>query len=180
MGNIVSSIVVAIVTAICTVLGTLYVQKRKNESAVRKCALCLYLNLKQTKGAIDKDKKTIDQISMDIVFMPYFSELDYIGLLSELKDKLNDKEIESVNHFYETVKKLDNYKMNFGNTYNMYYSYPVMPNPYEYQYQNNLNAFTSNLNAVTNSDEYKSDIVEVISKLRELKDKKLKKRLNSI
>ena len=62
----------------------------------------------------------------------------------------------------------------------MYYSYPVMPNPYEYQYQNNLNAFTSNLNAVTNSDEYKSDIVEVISKLRELKDKKLKKRLNSI
>ena len=37
MGNIVSSIVVAIVTAICTVLGTLYVQKRKNESAVRKC-----------------------------------------------------------------------------------------------------------------------------------------------
>lgn len=94
MGSIVSSIITAIVTAIFTILGTLYVQKRKNESVIKKNALILYLNLKQTKSDIDKDKKVIDNASEnEISPMGYFNPFNYIEVLSELKDKLSEREI---------------------------------------------------------------------------------------
>lgn len=175
MNNILSSIIIAIITAIFSVLGTLYVQKVKSENTNRKNALYLYLNLKQTKYDIDGDKKAIDQAALNIVFLPYFSSFDYIAVLSELKDKLSEHEIMVITNFYENVKKLDNYKMGLGNAYHIYINYPIinpaLPHPYESQYQNCFSAFKYNINSLTNSEEYKSDIVEIISKLKNIKDK---------
>lgn len=54
MENILSSLAVAVVTSILSIIGTLYVQKRKNENSTKKNALYLYLNLKQTKSDIDR------------------------------------------------------------------------------------------------------------------------------
>ena len=46
-----------------------------------------------------------------------------------------------------------------------------MLSPYFQQFIDSQNDFISNLNSITNDDEYKKDIVEIISKLQELKDK---------
>lgn len=89
--NILSSLVVAVVTSILSIIGTLYVQKRKNKSIVKKNALYLYLNLKQTKSNIDKDKKVIDgTCGNEIMPLNYFNSFDFIAVLSELKDKLSE------------------------------------------------------------------------------------------
>lgn len=175
MDNILSSIMVAVITAILSVLGTLFVQKRKNENTTKKRALYLYLNLKQTKADIDKDKKGIDGAGkVEIRPMNYFNPFDYIGVLSELKGKLSDYEIEVVNNFYENVKKIDSNKMFLFNVRSLYNNFgilnPTLFNPYEQQYNDSYNVFQHDLNTITNSDEYKGDIVEIISKLRSLKD----------
>lgn len=176
MTNLLSSIIVAIITSILTVLGTLYVQKRKNENSVRKCALYLYLNLRQAKEDIDKDKKAVDNAGENEIFpMNYFSPFDYIAILSELKDKLTENEIMTVNNFYEIVKKLDNKKMYFFNIRSLHNNFPSMnpalPGIYEQQYRDSYEVFKHDLNVITNSNEYKTDIVEIISKLKRLKDK---------
>ena len=176
MDNILSSILVAVITAILSVLGTLFVQKRKNESTTKKCALYLYLNLKQTKADIDKDKKGIDGTDkIEIMPMNYFNPFDYIGVLSDLKDKLSEHEIEVVNNFYENVKKLDCKKNNYFSFLNLNSNFlttnPTMPSPYFQQFFDSQNDFIHNLNSITNDDEYKKDIVEIISKLQKLKDK---------
>lgn len=106
--NIFSSLLAAVVTSILSIIGTLYVQKRKNKSIIRKNALIFYLNLKQIKSDIDKDKKAIDGAGEnEIAPMYYFSPFDYIAVLSELKDKLSEQEIMDVNNFYENVKRID-------------------------------------------------------------------------
>lgn len=176
MTNFLASIIVAIITSILTVIGTLFVQKRKNESAVRKNALYLYLNLRQTKADIDKDKKVIDNAGENEIFpMSYFSPFDYIAVLSELKDKMAEDEIMTVNSFYENVKKLDNNKMYFFNVRNLHNNFPSMnpalPGIYEQQYKDSYSVFEHDLNVITNSNEYKTDIVEVIAKLKKMKDK---------
>lgn len=174
MGSIVSSIITAIVTAIFTILGTLYVQKRKNESVIKKNALILYLNLKQTKSDIDKDKKVIDNASEnEISPMGYFNPFNYIEVLSELKDKLSEREIIDVNNFYENVKKLDGSKMCYFNFRNLDANNPsmnsVLPGAYWNQYRNSYFAFQNDINTITNSEEYKLNIVNIISKLKEIK-----------
>lgn len=176
MEDILSSLIVAIITSILTVLGTLYVQKRKSESIIRKNALYLYLNLKQVKYDIDNDKRVIDRAGeSEIMPMNYFSPFDYIAVLSGLKDKMTDEEIEVVNNFYEAVKKLDNKKMYFFNMRNLHNNSPstnpAFLGPYELQYRNSYNDFERNLNVITNSDEYKMNLVEIISKLKKMKDK---------
>ena len=138
MTNLLSSIMVAIITSILTVLGTLFVQKRKNESAIRKNALYLYLNLRQTKADIDKDKKVVDNAGKNEIFpMSYFSPFDYIAVLSELKDKMTEDEIMTVSNFYENVKKLDNNKMYFSDVRSLHNNSPSMnpalPGIYEQQ-----------------------------------------------
>ena len=174
--EILLSITIAVITAILSVLGTLYVQRRKNESTIKKRALYLYLNLKQTKADIDKDKKGIDGAGkIEIMPMSYFNPFDYIGILSDLKDKLGEHEIEIVNNFYENVKKLDCKKMNLFNARNLHNNFPSMnpafPGIYEQQYKDSCNSYIEDLNSITNDDEYKKDIVEIISKLQKLKDK---------
>ena len=176
MTNLLSSIIVAIITSILTVLGTLYVQKRKNENSIRKSALYLYLNLRQTKEDIDKDKKVVDNAGENEIFpMDYFSSFDYIAVLTDLKDKMSEKEIMTVNNFYENVKKLDSDKRYLFNIRNLHYNFPSMnpalPGPYEQQYRDSYTAFEHSLNIITNSSEYKTDIVEIISKLKNMKDK---------
>lgn len=176
MINLLSSIIVAIITSILTVLGTLYVQKRKNENSIRKSALYLYLNLRQTKEDIDKDKKVVDNAGENEIFpMDYFSPFDYIAVLTDLKDKMSEKEIMTVNSFYENVKKLDSDKRYLFNIRNLHNNYPSMnpalPGPYEQQYRDSYIAFEHSLNTITNSSEYKTDIVEIISKLKNLKNK---------
>lgn len=105
MGNILSSLAVAVATSIFSIIGTLYVQKRKNENLTKKSAL--YLNLKQTKSDIDREKKVIDGTSLDEIWpMAYFTPFDYIDVLRELKDKLSEQEIMDINNFYENVKKM--------------------------------------------------------------------------
>lgn len=175
MENILSSILVAVITAILSVLGTLFVQKRKNESTTKKRALYLYLNLKQTKADIDKDKKGIDGADkIEIMPMNYFNPFDYIGILSDLKEKLSEHEIEVVNNFYENVKKLDCKKMNYFNALNLHNNFPsvnpAIPGLYDQQYRDSCSAYIEDLNFITNDDEYKKDIVEIISKLHSLKD----------
>ena len=70
--------------------------------------------------------------------MTYFNPFDYIAVLSELKDKLTEQEIEDVNNFYENVKKIDNKKMYFFHIRDFYNNYPISNNPainpYEQQY----------------------------------------------
>lgn len=176
MEDILSSLIVAIITSILTVLGTLYVQKRKSESIIRKNALYLYLNLKQVKYDIDNDKRVIDRAGeSEIMPMNYFSPFDYIDVLSVLKDKMTDEEIEVVNNFYEAVKKLDNKKMCFFNMRNLHNNSsstnPAFLGPYELQYRDSYDDFVRNLNVITNSDEYKMNLVEIISKLKKMKDK---------
>jgi len=176
MENILSSLIVAIVTAIFSVLGTLYVQKKKNENSIRKSALYLYLNLRQTKEDIDKDKKVVDNAGENEIFpMNYFSPFDYIAVLSELKDKMTEEEIMIVNNFYENVKKLDNNKMYFFNIRNLHNNFPSMnpalPGIYEQQYRDSYNDFEHDLNVITNSNQYKTDIVEIIAKLKKMKDR---------
>lgn len=176
MDNILSSLIIAAVTAILSVLGTLYVQKRKYESSTKKCALYLYLNLKQTKAYIDKDKKAIDGSAMDeITPINYFYPFDYIEILSDLKQKLNEQEIITVNNFYENVRKLDGKKINYFNYFNLHNNFPsmnpAMPGPYDQLYLDSYNAFVRDLNSITNSEEYKKDVVEIISKLHMLKGK---------
>lgn len=174
MTNILSSIMVAIITSVLTVLGILYVQKRKNESSIRKSALYLYLNLKQTKSDIDEDKKAID-ITGEIMPMTYFSSFDYIQVLSELKDKLSEQEIMIINNFYEHVKKIDSNKMYFFNIRKSYNDFttinPTLLNPYEKSFFDNYNIFKRDLNNITNSDEYKTKIVEIISNLQKIYQK---------
>lgn len=171
MNNILSSIIIAVVTAIFSVLGTLYVQKRKNESAIKKDALYLYLNLKQTKAHIDNDKKVID-IEGEIMPMSYFSLFDYIKVLSNLKDKLSEQEIMLINNFYENVKKIDIKKMQFFNIRNSYNNFrtmnPALLNPFDQSYKDNYNVFERDLKIITNSDEYKMDLVQIIYKLQKL------------
>lgn len=176
MGNILSSLIVAIVTSILSIIGTLYVQKRKNENSTKKNALYLYLNLKQTKSDIDREKKIIDGTSWDeILPMDYFTTFDYIGVLSELKDELNEQEIMDVNNFYESVKKIDKKKMNCISWYNLYSNFlktnpPQTINPYYQQYVEAQSAFRYALNVFVNSEEYKDNIVKIISKLKKLKE----------
>lgn len=176
MENILSSLIVAIVAAILSVLGTLYVQKRKNEGTIRKNALCLYLNLRQVKADIDQDKKVIDENDENAIsFRGYFNPFDYIEVLSELKDKLSEQEIMDINNFYENVKKLDDNKMYYFNMRNLNNNNPsqnsVLPPPYWQQYIDSFYNFKNELNMLTNSDEYKMNLVEIISKLKKLKDK---------
>ncbi|MCM1101252.1 MAG: hypothetical protein NC398_07690 [Acetatifactor muris] len=175
MQNILSSLVVAVVTSVLSIIGTLYVQKRKSENATKKNALYLYLNLKQIKSDIDKEKKIIDGTSWDeILPMAYFTPFDYIGVLSELNDKLSLQEMVDINNFYENVKKIDNKKMNY---INLRYSYnnfsnmnpPQILNPYYQQFIEMQNAFTYALNVFVNSEEYKENIVKIISKLEKIK-----------
>lgn len=173
--NIFSSLVVAVVTSILSIIGTLYVQKRKNKSNIKKNALILYLSLKQTKSDIDKDKKVIDGAGEnEIVPMYYFNPFDYIAVLSELKDKLSENEIMDVNNFYESVKKIDNKKMNFLNSYGMSDDYakmnPNFLNPYYQKCEENRRAFQQALNVFVNSEEYKENIVKIISKLEKVKE----------
>lgn len=172
--NIFSSLLVAVVTSILSIIGTLYVQKRRNESTIKKNALILYLNLKQTKLDIDKDKKVIDGAGEnEIMPMTYFNPFDYIAVLSELKDKLTEQEIEDVNNFYENVKKIDNKKMYFFHIRDFYNNYPISNNPainpYEQQYREGYNDFEHTLNVFVNGDDYKANIVDIISKLKKLK-----------
>lgn len=176
MDNLLSSIIVATVTAILSVLGTLYVQRRKNESNIKKSALYLYLNLKQTKADIDKDKKGIDGAGkIDIMPMNYFNPFNYIGILCDLKGRLSECEIQVVNNFYENVKKLDCKKMNLYNARSLHNNFPSMnpalPGIYEQQYKDSCASYVDNLNSITNNDEYKKDIVEIISKLQKMKGK---------
>lgn len=175
MGNIVSSILTAIVTAFFSILGTLYVQKRKNESVIKKKALILYLNLKQTKSDIDKDKKVIDNSSEnEISPMVYFNPINYIEVLSELKNRLSEQEIIDVNNFYENVKKLDGSKMCYFNFRNLDANNPSMnpafPGAYWNQYRNSYSVFQHDINMITNSEEYKTNLVNIISKLKKIKD----------
>lgn len=172
--KIFSSLLVAIVTSILSIIGTLYVQKRRNESTIKKNALILYLNLKQTKLDIDKDKKVIDGTGEnEIMPMMYFNPFDYIAVLGELKDKLSEQEIEDVNNFYENVKKIDNKKMIWLNSLNMSNNFatsnPQLPNPYYQQSVDGYNGFKYALNVFVNSDAYKANIVNIISKLKNLK-----------
>lgn len=176
MDNLFSSIIVAVVTAMLSVLGTLFIQRRKNESTTKKNALYLYLNLKQTKEDIDKDKKGIDGAgNLEIMPMNYFNPFDYIGTLCNLEGRLSEREIEVVNNFYENVKKLDCKKMNLFNTRSLHNNFPSMnpalPGIYEQQYKDSCNSYVDNLNSITNNDEYKKDIVEIISKLQKMKGK---------
>ena len=176
MDNIFSSIIVAVVTAILSVLGTLYIQRRKNESNTKKSALYLYLNLKQTKADIDKDKKGIDGAGeIDIMPMNYFNPFNYIGILCDLKERLSEHEIEVVNNFYDNVKKLDWKKMNLFNARGLNNNFPSMnpafPGIYEQQYRDSCTSYVDSLNSITNNDEYKKDIVEIISKLQKMKGK---------
>lgn len=175
MENILSSLIVAIITSILSIIGTMYVQKRKNENTIKKNAFYLYLNLKQTKSDIDREKKIIDGTSWDEIFpMAYFTPFDYIGVLSELKDKLSEEEIRNINSFYESVKKIDKKKLNYVELYNSYNSFskvnpPQMYNPYCQQYLEGQNAFQYALNVFVNSEEYKENIVRIISKLERIK-----------
>jgi len=175
MENILSSLIVAIVTSILSIIGTLYVQNRKNKNETKKNALYLYLNLKQTKSDIDKEKKIIDLNSWgEIQPMTYYTPFDYIAVLSELKDRLNEQEIMDINNFYENVKKIDNKKMNYLNYYNLYtsslkVSSPTVFNPYYQQYVDGQNAFQYELNDFVNSEDYKENVVKIISKLEEIK-----------
>lgn len=176
MWNILSSLLVAVVTSILSIIGTLYVQKRKNENSTKKKALYLYLNLKQTKSDIDREKKIIDGTSWDeILPMAYFTPFDFIGILSELKDKLSEQEMMDINNFYESVKKIDNKKMDYINWYVSYNNFfkmnpPQSFNPYYQQYIDGQNAFLHALNVFVNSEEYKENIVRIISKLEKLKE----------
>lgn len=176
MGNILSSLIVAVVTSILSIIGTLIVQRRKNENLTKKNALYLYLNLKQTKLDIDREKKVIDGTSWDeILPMDYFTTFDYIGVLSELKDKLSEQEMTDVNNFYASVKKVDNKKMNYISWYNLYSNFskanpPQTFNPYYQQYVEAQNAFQYTLNVFVNSEEYKDNIVKIISKLDKIKE----------
>lgn len=175
MENILSSLAVAVVTSILSIIGTLYVQKRMNENSTKKNALYLYLNLKQTKSDIDREKQIIDGTSWDEIWpMAYFTPFDYIGVLSELKDKLSEQEMLDINYFYESVKKLDNKKMNYINWYNLYDNFlktnpPQLFNPYCQPYLEGQTAFLHALNVFVNSEEYKESIVKIILKLEYMK-----------
>lgn len=175
MGNILSSLAVAVITSVLSIIGTLYIQKRMNENSTKKNALYLYLNLKQTKLDIDREKKIIDGTSWDeILPMAYFTPFDYIDVLSELKDKLSEQEMMDINNFYESVKKIDNKKMNYINWYNSYDNFskmnpPQVFNPYCQPYLEGQNAFRYALNVFVNSEEYKNNIVNIISKLEKMK-----------
>lgn len=176
MANILSSLAVAVVTSILSIIGTLYVQKKKSENAIKKNALYLYLNLKQIKADIDREKKIIDGTSWDEIWsMAYFTPFDYIGVLSELKDKLSEQEITDINNFYESVKKIDNKKMNYINWYNLYDNFlkmnpPQIFNPYCQPYLEGQTSFLHALNVFVNSEEYKENIVKIISKLDDIKE----------
>ncbi len=174
MENILSSLIVAVVTSILSIIGTLFVQKRKNKSATKKNALYLYLNLKQTKSNIDREKKIIDGTSWDeILPMAYFTPFDYIAVLCELRDKLSQQEMMNVNNFYESVKKIDTKKMDYISLYISYNNFmkanaPQIFNPYCQPYLEAQNAFQYAINVFVNSEEYKENIIKIISKLEKL------------
>lgn len=176
MENILSSLIVAIFTSILTVLGTLYVQKRKNKSTIRKNALYLYLNMRQAKADIDQDKKAIDNnVESEISSMGYFNSFDYIGVLCELKDKLNEQEIIDINNFYEKIKRLESKKIYYFNMRTLNNNNPSMnpalPGIYFQQYMESYAILQNEINLLTNSNEYKMNIVEIISKLKKMKNK---------
>lgn len=168
----ISAIIASVITAILTIIGTQYQQKRKNNIACRKNALYLYLNIKQIRTDIDRDKKAIDG-NQPFLWTPYFNPFDYTAVLCALNDKLTEQEISKIFNFYENIKKLDNSKTSYSNVYYNYYNYSTMNpgaiNPYQVQHNISFNNFKNNLNNITNSDEYKIDIVEIMSKLRNIK-----------
>lgn len=172
--TIISSIIISILTALLTLCGTFLIQEHKSKSTIKKNALYMYLNLKQVKHDIDRDKRLYDNIENVVIsFSLYFSPFDYISVLCELKVKLVDEEIQTVNDFYERVKKLDSFKMTFQNYYSLYINNipgnPAFTNPYEGQYRNAENNFKQELNKLTNSIEYKEKLVNIISKLKSMK-----------
>lgn len=177
MEDIIISIVVAIITSVCSILGTLFIQKILNERSIRANALYLYLNLSQVKSHIDRDKKVIDECcdktgvsKNEIMPMNYISPFDYIGVLSKLKDKMSEHEIMSVYNFYETVKNLDYKKMVFFDKHTFYTNFPpknpVLDNSQGQLYRDSYNNFVHDLKWITNSDVYKVEIVCIISKLK--------------
>ena len=72
-----SAIIASIVTAVLTLIGTLYIQKRNNEHKYKRAALYLYLNLRQLKKEIDDDKKNIDS-KTQCNLMPYPNQIDHL------------------------------------------------------------------------------------------------------
>lgn len=79
-----------------------------------------------------------------------------------------------INNFYESVKKIDNKKMDYINWYDSYNNFfkmnpPQAFNPYYQQYVEGQNAFQYSLNVFVNSEEYKENIVKIISKLEKIK-----------
>lgn len=78
-----------------------------------------------------------------------------------------------VNNFYENVKTIDYKKMSFLNIYGMSDNFakinPNFSNPYYQKCEENRLAFQYALNAFVNGEEYKENIVKIISKLEEIK-----------
>ena len=63
--------------------------------------------------------------------------------------------------------------MNFFNVSSLNNNFPSMnpafPGIYEQQYKDSCTSYVNNLNSITNNDEYKKDIVEIIFKLQKMK-----------
>lgn len=168
-----SAIISAILSAVLTAVLTIVIQKGKSNNATKKNALYLYMNLKQIKDYIDRDKKILDAVGNDkLIFMAYFNPYDYMAFLCALKNKLTKDEIMMISNFYEDVKKLDNCKSIFGNVLNSYTNYavmyPTMLNIYQNDYNSSFECFKNALNCVTNSEVYKSDIVKIMIKLQQI------------
>ena len=163
-----SAIIASIVTAVLTLIGTLYIQKRNNEHKYKRAALYLYLNLRQLKKEIDDDKTQCN-------LMPYPNQIDYISVICSLNEKLSKEDILSINEFYEKVKILNNAKMSYAQAESNYYIFLTtgqnMGNPYDVPRNNMYQCFTQWINAVCNDENYKKNIVEIISKLEKMKDK---------
>ena len=169
-----SAIIASIVTAVLTLIGTLYVQKRNSENRYRKDALYLYLNLRQLKKEIDVDKKRVDS-GMMCNLLPYPNQIDYIGVVCNLNDKLEKTDALNINDFFEKVKILNNAKMCYAQFESLYNNSQTtaqnMINPYEQQRSRAYQTFVYYINDISNDENYKKNIVEIISKLEKLKDK---------
>lgn len=172
--NMESAIIASIVTAVLTLMGTLYIQKRNNDHKYKRAALYLYLNLRQLKKEIDDDKKNIDSRTQ-CNLMPYPNQIDYISVICSLNEKLSKEDILSINEFYEKVKILNNAKMGYAQAESNYYIFLTtgqnMGNPYDVPRNNMYQCFTQWINVVCNDENYKKNIVEIISKLEKMKDK---------
>lgn len=169
-----SAIIASVVTAILTLIGTLFIQKRNSENRYRKDALYLYLNLRQIKKAIDDDKKCVDSNKM-CNLLPYSNQIDYIGVICNLNDKLENEDVLNINDFFEKVKILNNAKMYYIQIESIYNNPQTkvqnMSNPYEQQRNTAYQSFVYYINDISNDENYKKNIVEIISKLEKLKDK---------